>query len=68
MYPGPESNRHVRRHWCLRPTRLPIPPPGLNLCFSNGLPPEGSGPPPGLMLCFSNGLPPEGSGPPPEHF
>ncbi len=28
-YPGPESNRHGRSHWCLRPTRLPVPPPGL---------------------------------------
>ena len=36
MYPEPESNRHVRRHWCLRPTRLPIPPPGLVKCFSIG--------------------------------
>ncbi len=29
LYPEPESNRHALRHWCLRPTRLPIPPPGL---------------------------------------
>lgn len=27
-YPEPGSNRHVRRHWCLRPTRLPVPPSG----------------------------------------
>ena len=27
-YPGPGSNRHELLHWCLRPTRLPIPPPG----------------------------------------
>jgi hypothetical protein len=29
QYPAPESNRHIRRYWCLRPTRLPIPPAGL---------------------------------------
>ena len=28
LYPEPESNRHALRHWCLRPTRLPIPPSG----------------------------------------
>ena len=28
MYPGPGSNRYFRRNWCLRPARLPIPPPG----------------------------------------
>ena len=28
-YPEPGSNRHALRHWCLRPTRLPIPPSGL---------------------------------------
>ena len=27
-YPEPGSNRHALRHWCLRPTRLPIPPSG----------------------------------------
>ncbi len=27
-YPGPGSNRHELPHWCLRPARLPIPPPG----------------------------------------
>ena len=27
-YPEPESNRHIFRYWCLRPTRLPIPPSG----------------------------------------
>lgn len=25
-YSEPGSNRHALRHWCLRPTRLPIPP------------------------------------------
>ena len=29
LYPEPGSNRHALRHWCLRPTRLPIPPSGL---------------------------------------
>ena len=28
LYPEPGSNRHALRHWCLRPTRLPIPPSG----------------------------------------
>ena len=28
QYPEPGSNRHALRHWCLRPTRLPIPPSG----------------------------------------
>ena len=27
-YPEPGSNRHGLLHWCLRPTRLPIPPSG----------------------------------------
>ena len=27
-YPAPGSNRDALRHWCLRPTRLPIPPSG----------------------------------------
>ena len=27
-YPEPGSNRHELLHWCLRPTRLPIPPSG----------------------------------------
>ena len=26
-YPEPGSNRHGSPHWCLRPARLPIPPP-----------------------------------------
>ena len=29
-YPEPGSNRHGSLHWCLRPTRLPIPPSGQN--------------------------------------
>ena len=28
LYPEPGSNRHILRYWCLRPTRLPIPPSG----------------------------------------
>ena len=28
QYPEPGSNRHGLLHWCLRPTRLPIPPSG----------------------------------------
>ena len=28
QYPEPGSNRHGSLHWCLRPTRLPIPPSG----------------------------------------
>ena len=28
LYPEPGSNRHELLHWCLRPTRLPIPPSG----------------------------------------
>ena len=28
LYPEPGSNRHEFPHWCLRPTRLPIPPSG----------------------------------------
>ncbi|GEM_PF-4321775 len=28
QYPEPGSNRHELLHWCLRPTRLPIPPSG----------------------------------------
>ena len=35
MYPEPGSNRHALRHWCLRPTRLPIPPSGLSECKDN---------------------------------
>lgn len=31
LYPEPGSNRHAFRHWCLRPTRLPIPPSGHGL-------------------------------------
>ena len=31
QYPEPGSNRHTLRYWCLRPTRLPIPPSGLKL-------------------------------------
>ena len=32
VYPEPGSNRHELLHWCLRPTRLPIPPSGQMRC------------------------------------
>ena len=32
-YPEPGSNRHGLLHWCLRPTRLPIPPSGLAIAL-----------------------------------
>ena len=35
-YPEPGSNRHTLRYWCLRPTRLPIPPSGL-ICECKGM-------------------------------
>lgn len=31
VYPDSGSNRDGLLHWCLRPTRLPIPPSGLTL-------------------------------------
>ena len=34
LYPEPGSNRHELLHWCLRPTRLPIPPSGQGVAIA----------------------------------